>query len=221
MLWGEIPYSLCEFVHVQRDDASSKVRNQVDLLPGRCDVTNLRGPVYSPLSGAKVGESIVFFPENREIFYGSRCETAVIELPLTPPPSPPGSPFAPSPAPPCAPVPPPTPAPAPSPAPLQCRVSSVAHDIIPMRPSSPPAVLVAILTTPPAAPPSPTPSNALPPSLASGELLPSRRTPPQLPATPSSKRCCMSPADAAAVVNLVAMLMLFVAIMIFLKKIYG
>ncbi|XP_063586334.1 uncharacterized protein LOC134763711 [Penaeus indicus] len=129
----------------------------------------------------------------------SRSDTAVVELPLTPPPSPQ--------LPPCAPVPPPTPTTAPSPAPLHCRVSSVAHDIIPMRPSSPPAVLVAILTPPPAAPPSPTPSNALPPSLASGEVLPSRRTTPQLPATPSSKRCCMSPADAAAVVNLVAMLM--------------
>ncbi|XP_063586335.1 uncharacterized protein LOC134763712 [Penaeus indicus] len=176
------------------------------------------------------GASTTFcFPGSPEDVWRSSKfhDKVVVELPLTPPPSPqlpsspPRSPFAPSATPPYAPVPPPAPTTTPSPAPLHCRVSSAAHDIIPMRPSSPPAVLAAILTPPPAAPPSPTPSNALPPSLASGEVLPSRRTTLELPATPSSKRCCMSPADAAAVVNLVAMLMLFVAIMIFLKKIYG
>ncbi|XP_063586332.1 uncharacterized protein LOC134763709 [Penaeus indicus] len=172
--------------------------------------------VYPPPRGVKAGESTVFFPENCEIFCWSRSEVTVIELPLTPPPSPPRSPFAPSPF-----LPLPTPTTAPSPAPLHCRVSSAAYDIIPMRPSSPPAVLAAILTPPPAAPPSPTPSNALPPSLASRELLPSRRTPPQLPATSSSWHRCMTPADVAAIVNLVAMLILFVIIVIFLKKMWN
>ncbi|XP_037783734.1 proline-rich receptor-like protein kinase PERK2 [Penaeus monodon] len=185
------------------------------------------GSVYPPPSGLKAGESTVFFPDNREIFCGSRCETAVIELPLTPPPSPqlpsppPRLPFVTSPAPPCSPVPPPTPTTAPSPAPLHCRVSSAAHDIIPMRSVPPPEVLVAILTLSPAAPPSSTPSAALPPSLASGEVFPSRRTPSELPATSSSRRRCMTPADVAAVVNLAAMLVLFVVIVIFLKKMWN
>ncbi|XP_069971504.1 uncharacterized protein [Penaeus vannamei] len=147
-----------------------------------------------------------------------RSDATVIELPLTPPPSPsspPGSPFSPSP------VPPPAPPNAPSPAPLHCWVSSAAHDVIPMRPSSPPAVLVAILTPHPTPPPSPTPSAALPPSLASGEVLPSRRTPPELPAASPPRRRCMSPAAAAAIVNLVAMAVLFVVIVVILKEMYS
>ncbi|XP_037783738.1 pectinesterase inhibitor 10-like [Penaeus monodon] len=144
----------------------------------------------------------------------SRNDTAVVELPLTPPPSPqlssspPRSPFTPSTAPLCSTVSPPTHPNAPSPAPLHCRVSPAAHEVISMRPASPPAVFEANLTPPSVAPPSPTPSTALPPSLASGEVLPSRRMPPELPATSSSRRCCMSPADAAAIVNLVAMMVL-------------